>query len=178
MHIQVENTSSIDENFASKDISDEELNNAGFSTTETSRLLRKIDKTLLPFLALLYLLSFLDRSNIGNAKLAGLEEDLGMDGPWDYAVSSSQEDPKFSSNHSLIPPKAAVAIFFPFYVLAEVPSNTMLRILRPSIWIPSLMVAWGTMTVMLGIVKNFAGLLAVRSLLGLAEGGLFPGVTY
>lgn len=49
---------------------------------------------------------------------------------------------------------------------------------RPSIWIPSIMVAWGTMTIMLGIVKNFPSLLAFRSLLGLAEGGLFPGVTY
>lgn len=49
---------------------------------------------------------------------------------------------------------------------------------RPSIWIPSIMVAWGIMTVMLGVVSNFAGLLAVRSLLGIAEGGLFPGITY
>lgn len=49
---------------------------------------------------------------------------------------------------------------------------------RPSIWIPSIMVAWGIVTIMLGIVKNYAGLLAVRCALGLAEGGLFPGVTY
>ncbi len=49
---------------------------------------------------------------------------------------------------------------------------------RPSIWIPSIMVVWGFMTIMLGVVKSFGGLLAVRSLLGLAEGGLFPGITY
>lgn len=40
------------------------------------------------------------------------------------------------------------------------------------------MVAWGLMTIMLGVVHNFAGLIAVRCALGLAEGGLFPGVTY
>ena len=60
---------------------------AGFSTKETKGLLWKLDKTLLPLLAVMYLLSFLDRSNIGNAKLAGMEEDLGMDGKWDYSVS-------------------------------------------------------------------------------------------
>lgn len=49
---------------------------------------------------------------------------------------------------------------------------------RPSVWIPCLMVAWGIMTIMLGLVKNFAGLLAVRCALGLAEGGLFPGINY
>lgn len=72
----------------------------------------------------------------------------------------------------------AVSIFFPFYVAAEIPSNMAMKRWRPSLWIPSIMVAWGLMTILLGIVHNFAGLLAVRSALGLAEGGLFPGVTY
>ena len=49
---------------------------------------------------------------------------------------------------------------------------------RPSLWIPTTMVVWGAMTVALGFVKNWGGLLAVRSLLGMAEGGLFPGITY
>ena len=40
------------------------------------------------------------------------------------------------------------------------------------------MVTWGTITVLMGIVKSYAGLLAVRMALGFAEGGLFPGVTY
>lgn len=58
-----------------------------FDTNATKRLLRKMDWALLPFLALLYLLSFLDRANIGNARLAGLEESLNMTGKWDYNVS-------------------------------------------------------------------------------------------
>lgn len=58
-----------------------------FTEAQTKRLLRRCDKYLLPFLALLYLLSFLDRTNIGNARLAGLEEDLKMTGKWDYNVS-------------------------------------------------------------------------------------------
>ena len=49
---------------------------------------------------------------------------------------------------------------------------------RPSVWIPFLMLSWGLMTVVLGLVKSFGGLLAVRCALGLAEGGLFPGISY
>jgi len=59
----------------------------GFDDKATTRLLRKIDLHLIPFLALLYLLSFLDRSNIGNAKLVDLENTLHMVG-LDYNVSS------------------------------------------------------------------------------------------
>jgi len=51
----------------------------------TAKLVRKIDMNLVPFLALLYLLSYLDRTNIGNARLGGLEKDLGMSG-LDYNV--------------------------------------------------------------------------------------------
>jgi hypothetical protein len=57
----------------------------GFDKKTTKRLIRKMDWALLPFLALLYLLSFLDRTNIGNARLAGIEKDLGMSG-LDYNV--------------------------------------------------------------------------------------------
>jgi hypothetical protein len=59
-----------------------------YTPEQTKRLLRRCDKYLLPFLALLYLLSFLDRTNIGNARLANLEEDLNMTGKWDYNVSA------------------------------------------------------------------------------------------
>ncbi|CEJ87846.1 Putative Major facilitator superfamily transporter [[Torrubiella] hemipterigena] len=130
----------------------------GYNAKQTKMLLRKMDKALLPFLALLYLLSFLDRANIGNARLAGLETSLGMNGKYDYSI--------------------AVSIFFPFYVAAEIPSNIAMKRFRPSVWIPCIMLAWGFCTVMLGVVKNFMGLLIVRCFLGLAEGGLFPGITY
>jgi hypothetical protein len=54
----------------------------------------------------------------------------------------------------------------------------MIKATRPSLWIPLIMVCWGVMCVLMGIVKNYAGLMAIRSALGLAEGGLFPGVTF
>ncbi|KAH7091510.1 major facilitator superfamily domain-containing protein [Paraphoma chrysanthemicola] len=128
-----------------------------FTPKETRKLLRKIDIAILPLVSVMYLLSFLDRSNIGNARLAGLERDLGMKG-WDYAVS--------------------VAVFYPFYIIIEVPSNLAMKKFRPSVWIPSIMLTWGIVTTLTGIVHNYAGLLAARMALGIAEGGLFPGVAY
>lgn len=84
--------SSTERNMAEKDVAfgTTEDGSLRFDATQTKALLRKCDKVLLPFLALLYLLSFLDRTNIGNAKLAGLEDDLNMDGKWDYNVSCNK----------------------------------------------------------------------------------------
>jgi hypothetical protein len=110
-----------------------------------------------PVLVILYLLSFLDRTNIGNARLAGLEKDLGLKG-LDYNI--------------------ALAILYPFYVAAEIPSNIMMKITKPSIWLPSTMVAWGVVCTLMGLCTNFAGLLCARAALGLAEGGLFPGINF
>jgi hypothetical protein len=54
---------------------------ASFAHLDEKKILRKMDLRLIPMLALLYLLSFLDRGNIGNAKIEGLVEDLNMTGP-------------------------------------------------------------------------------------------------
>lgn len=75
-------------------------------------------------------------------------------------------------------PQNALAIFFPFYVAAEVPSNMMMKRTRPALWIPIIMVAWGVCTTLMGLVDSYAGLMVVRAALGIAEGGLFPGVTF
>ncbi|KAL2607440.1 hypothetical protein R1flu_026013 [Riccia fluitans] len=120
-------------------------------------LLWKIDLRLIPYLSLLYLLSFLDRSNVGNAKIQGLVTDLKMtDQQYLWTLT---------------------AFFFP-YALFEVPSNILLKKLRPSIWIPSIMLAWGTCTTLMGMVTNFEGLLTARLFLGVAEAGFAPGVAY
>ncbi|KAF4551340.1 MFS-type transporter-like protein 23 [Elsinoe fawcettii] len=131
----------------------------GYDAAETKKLIRKVDLHIVPVLVVLYLLSFLDRTNIGNARLAGLERDLKM-------------DPK--GLHYNI----ALAILYPFYVAAEIPSNIMMKVTKPSLWLPSTMVAWGICCTLMGLVTNFGGLLAARAALGLAEGGLFPGINF
>ncbi|KAF9167630.1 hypothetical protein DFQ26_003786 [Actinomortierella ambigua] len=125
---------------------------------EKVRKLRwKIDLHLLPLLALLYLMSFLDRVNIGNAKIAGLEHALGLQ-PTQY--------------------NWALSIFFIGYIIAEIPSNIMLKKVGPRIWISIVMLAWGTIMMCMAAVTNPAGLLAARFFLGFAESGLFPGTVY
>ncbi|KAM5349151.1 hypothetical protein ACJ41O_008974 [Fusarium nematophilum] len=128
-----------------------------YDEIETRRILRKVDFRLVPCLATMYLVAFIDRSNIGNAKVAGMNQDLGLSGR-QYNI--------------------ALTVFFIPYVLFEVPSNVVLKLTRPSIWLPSIMLAWGIVLTLTGIVKDFKGLVICRFFLGLAESGFFPGATY
>ncbi|CAI7604650.1 unnamed protein product [Penicillium pancosmium] len=134
---------------------------AGLSEEERAKidrkLLWKLDIRLVPWLSLLYLVSFLDRTNIGNAKLVGLEDDLKLTGA-QY--------------------NACLTIFFVSYSVFEPLTNILLKRLRPSIFIPLIMIAWGICMTCMGVVKNYSGLMAVRWFLGLSEAGLFPGVSY
>lgn len=120
------------------------------------KLLRKLDLWIVPPVMLLYLFSFLDRVNIGNARLYGLEEDLNMVGN-DYQL--------------------AVSILFVTYTLSEVPSNLVLKKFTPSRWLAFITTGWGIVATLTGIVQNFHGLIACRLILGALEGGLFPGLT-
>ncbi|KAF9237555.1 MFS general substrate transporter [Melanogaster broomeanus] len=128
-----------------------------FGPAERARILRKLDWHILPVVSLLYLLSFLDRANVGNAKVAGMSTDLNLIG-FRYNI--------------------AAAVFFILYSLAEVPSNIALKLFRPSRWIPTIMVAWGLVMTLMCLVNSYQGLIVARIFLGLTEAGLFPGVTY
>ncbi|KAI9442624.1 MFS general substrate transporter [Lactarius indigo] len=122
------------------------------------RIWRKLDIHLLPLLVFLYFLSFLDRTIIGKSFMSpGMKEDLHLTG-LRYNV--------------------AAALFYIPYCLVEVPSNILLRVFRPSRWIPSIMVAWGTVTTLMCLVNSYQGLVTARFFLGLTEGGLFPGLAY
>ncbi len=72
----------------------------------------------------------------------------------------------------------AIAILFPFYVAAEIPSNIIMKRFRLSYWFTIIVVTWGLVMTCMGLVQNFGGLLACRVVLGLAEGGLFPGIGF
>ncbi|KAK2798835.1 hypothetical protein FQN50_008696 [Emmonsiellopsis sp. PD_5] len=141
--------------------SDHDDPDAGLSEEEKAeidkKLVRKLDLRLIPWLCLLYLVSFLDRTNIGNAKIDGLQEDLSM--------TNGQYN-------------ATLTIFFVSYSLLEPLTNVLLKKLRPSIFIPIIMIGWGICMTCMGLVHNFSGLMAARFFLGVAEAGLFPGVSY
>ncbi|OQD97336.1 hypothetical protein PENSOL_c012G11383 [Penicillium solitum] len=121
----------------------------------TRNVLWKLDIHILPILALLFLMSFLDRTNVGNAKILGLEADL--------SITDHQYD-------------IGLAVFYLTYICSELPSNLVLKKASPKIWLPFLTAIWGIITMCLGFVQNFAGFVVVRALLGIAEGGLLPGM--
>jgi len=123
------------------------------------KLLWKLDLTLIPWLCILYLLAFLDRTNIGNAKIAkpGITDSLHL---------------------STGAYNASLSIFFVSYSVFEPLTNILLKRLRPSVFIPIIMIVWGLCMTFMGFVENWSGLMAARWFLGLAEAGLFPGVNY
>ncbi|KAJ5166933.1 uncharacterized protein N7482_005714 [Penicillium canariense] len=121
------------------------------------RLLWKLDIHVVPILMFLFLLAFLDRINIGNARLQGLEKDLNM------------------KNHDY---NIALFIFFIPYILLEVPSNLFLKKIAPSTWLSGIMFGWGIITICQGVTQSFGGLVACRFLLGAFEAGFMPGSIY
>ncbi|PSN69155.1 MFS general substrate transporter [Corynespora cassiicola Philippines] len=115
------------------------------------RLVRKIDFRVLPQLIVLYLMSYIDRTNVGNAKLFGAQEDMNISGQqWNTAL----------------------AIFFVTYSLGAVPANICLQRLGPRIWLPTMMLSVSLILICASFQSNFGGWAAFRVLLGAVEAGL------
>lgn len=116
---------------------------------------RKIDLRMMPMLIYIYILNYLDRTNIAAARLGFLEEDLGLVGT-QY--------------------QTCVSILFVGYILFQVPSNMLLnKIGKPSLYISIIMTIWGIISTCTGAVQSYTGLLVVRILLGTIEAGFFAG---
>ncbi|KAK4678758.1 hypothetical protein QC764_311460 [Podospora pseudoanserina] len=120
-------------------------------------LVRKIDLRLLPCLILMYLLNFLDRANLAQARQGTLEADLGMSGT-DFNFATS--------------------IFFVSYLVFQLPSNLLITRVRPSIYLTGAMCLWGAVSACSGATKSFAQLVVVRILLGFVEAPFFPGAVF
>ncbi|KAF2167190.1 hypothetical protein M409DRAFT_66224 [Zasmidium cellare ATCC 36951] len=119
--------------------------------------MRRVDWRLLPLLSLFYLLSFLDRTNIANAKVAGMNHDLHLTG----------------AQYNM----ALTVFFFPYFRF-EVQSNIVLKLVKPSLWISFLMLCWGVVMTCQGLVQSYGQLIATRVLLGFFESGFFPAASY
>ena len=117
------------------------------------RVLRKFDLHLLPVLAIMYVFNSLDKSNLGNAKTAGLERSLHLSG----------------NKYNLI-----LSIFFIPYVLTAPMLGILGKNYGPSRVLPAMMFCFGLVTLLVVAVRNFAGLMAIRWFLGMSEVGLLP----
>jgi ACS family tartrate transporter-like MFS transporter len=118
------------------------------------RTIRKLQIRLLPFLFALYVIAFVDRINLGFAALTMNRE---------LAITSQQFG-------------FAAGVFFFGYFILEVPSNLMLHKLGARVWIARILMTWGTIAALTGVVQTAHQLYILRFVLGLAEAGYFPGI--
>ena len=105
------------------------------------KLLYNIDLHLIPVLSIMYLLAFLDRTNIANAAIFNLAKDL--------KINTTQYS-------------TALTIFFVPYIIFEIPSNIILKKLKPHVWLSFCMFMFGVATICQGLVQNYGGLLTTR----------------
>jgi ACS family tartrate transporter-like MFS transporter len=119
-----------------------------------ARVMRRLAWRILPFVVLLYFVSFLDRVNVGIAALT-MNRDVGLS----------------SAVYGL-----GAGIFFLGYFLFEVPSNLILHRIGARVWIARVMITWGLVSVAMAWVQGPASFVSLRFLLGVAEAGFFPGI--
>jgi MFS transporter, ACS family, tartrate transporter len=119
-----------------------------------TKTIQKLRFRILPYLFLLYVISYLDRINIGFAALTMNKE---------LAITSQQ--------FGLL-----VGIFFFGYFLFEIPSNLMMHQIGARVWIARILISWGIVAMLTGFAHNVSQLYIARFLLGLAEAGYFPGI--
>ena len=122
-----------------------------------SKLTRKCDLHLLPPLFLIWFFPFIDRINIGNARIQGLEKDLHMTGS------------QFN---------VALVVFFIPFIILEAPSNLGMKRVSPRLWLGGQTLLLGMFTICQGVVKTYGGLIAMRVLVGTFEAGLIPGTVF
>src|SRR5687768_3206267 len=118
------------------------------------RAIGRARSRLVPFLLLMYVLSFLDRANIGFAKQA-------------FQVSAGISDAAYAFGAGL---------FFLTYALFEVPSNLIMHRIGARLWMCRIMVTWGLVSAAMMFASGEIAFYFLRMLLGAAEAGFFPGV--
>ncbi|KAI1080098.1 MFS transporter [Whalleya microplaca] len=122
-------------------------------TEANKSITRKLDCRIVPIVMSLYFVNFLDRVNIGNSKLYGLEEDLALVGN-QYQI--------------------CVAVLFIPYCLLEVPSTLIIKKAKPNRFLAIIAVCWGLVATLSGLCKSYGSLVALRLAMGALESGLYP----
>ncbi|EJF57327.1 MFS general substrate transporter [Dichomitus squalens LYAD-421 SS1] len=124
---------------------------------EERRLVRKLDWRIMPMLGLMYLFAALDRTNLGNARLQGLPQDILHGDPtgvlFDWANSA----------------------FYFSYVTCQVPALITSKLYPPRIWLGCTVIGWGLVSTLMATTSNFPSLMVARLALGAFEAGFSPG---
>ncbi|KAL6880008.1 major facilitator superfamily domain-containing protein [Trichoderma longibrachiatum] len=120
------------------------------------RVVRKLDMNLVPLVMALYLLAFLDRSNIGNARIAGMSDDLNLIGDrYDWLLT----------------------IFYIPYIVFEF-LGIMWKVVPPHIWATFVVFLWGLVSTLQAVIQSWGGEMALRFVMGAAEAAYGPGIPF
>ncbi|KAL3473700.1 major facilitator superfamily domain-containing protein [Aspergillus californicus] len=122
-----------------------------------AKLLRKLDAFILSFCCLCYFANYLDRTNLNNAYVSGMREELNFQGNQLNVINT---------------------IFTVGYIIGQVPSNLALTYVSPRLFFPAVMIIWGGLTMITAGVSSPQGIMAIRFFLGLAESTTFVGTHY
>lgn len=129
-----------------------------WSAAEEHALVKKLDFRIIPMMSIVFALSLLDRANISAAYISGMNKDLAMAEGARYSI--------------------ALLVFFPAYVIFQLPSNLVIRRIGARIWLSFLILGFGITVLGMGFVKSWIPLAVLRALLGAFEAGLLPGCIY
>jgi len=128
------------------------------ATPEEKHLVRRLDMRIMPLACILYLFAYLDRTNLGNARLQGLPQDtLGGDPTgklFDWVNSA----------------------FFFSYILCQIPATIVSKLFAPRIWLGCAALGWGSSSTLMATGFNFPGMMVARIFLGVFEAGFGPGI--
>ncbi|KAJ7677974.1 major facilitator superfamily domain-containing protein [Mycena polygramma] len=132
------------------------LSSLNVDPEEERKLVRKLDRRIPVLMCLLYLFAFLNRSNIGNARLLGLPQDT---------LGGDKTGKLFDWVNS---------VFFFAYVLCQVPFSVASKLVPPRLWFACMAAGWGLASTLMATAFNFGGLVAARVFLGIFESGFGP----
>ncbi|KAH0437808.1 major facilitator superfamily transporter [Colletotrichum camelliae] len=121
------------------------------------KLIQKIDFFILTFCCLSYLVNYLDRTNLNNAYVSGMKEELGFVGDQLNQINTC---------------------FTVGYVIGQIPSNLSLHYVKPRFWFPLMMIIWGGLTMCTASVHSPRAIMAIRFFQGVAEASTFVGTHY
>ncbi|KAF5335279.1 hypothetical protein D9611_011760 [Ephemerocybe angulata] len=131
---------------------------AHYDPQVVARVLRKIDWRMLPLLGFIYSISLIDRTNLGVARISGMGKDLNLNVGERFSIASM--------------------VYFPPYILLEIPGNIVLRWLGARSWITICVVGWGAAQTGMAFVPSWGLLCLTRVLLGAFEAGFFPAMAF
>lgn len=129
-----------------------------FTPAEQKKIIHRLDRRLVTVVGVMYCVSLMDRSNLSNAAIAGMNTELELTVGMRYSI--------------------VTLVFFITYIIFQPPATVLTRKIGPRYFLAGLCIGWGAVMIGMGFTNNWGALAACRVILGLFEAGFFPGCVY